>query len=128
MKEIVLENPNALAFIGDAVYGLLVKEHFVRKGFHRPNVLQNKTVAFVSAQAQAKILRKLLEANFFNETEKDIIMRGRNAKSESVAKNADIIDYRMATGLEALFGYLHLYHHHDRLQTLFNKIINDQKE
>ncbi len=122
MKEIVLENGNTLAFIGDAIYSLLVREHFIRLGFHKPNILQQKSVQFVSAKAQAEILRKLLAENKFSETELEIIHRGRNAKSDSVAKNADIIDYRMATGLEALFGYLYLYHHNDRLNELFEKI------
>lgn len=123
MKEIVIENGNALAFVGDAIYGLLVKEHFIRLGFHKPNVLQRKTVQFVSATAQARLLRTLIEQQFFTEDEMEIIMRGRNAKSESVAKNADIIDYRMSTAFEALFGYLYLYHHHDRMHTLFKTII-----
>ncbi len=122
MKEIVLENGNTLAFIGDAIYSLLVREHFIRLGFHKPNILQQKSVQFVSAKAQAEILRKLLAENKFSETELEIIHRGRNAKSDSVAKNADIIDYRMATGLEALFGYLYLYHHNERINELFEKI------
>lgn len=122
MKEIVLENGNTLAFIGDAIYSLLVREHFIRLGFHKPNILQQKSVQFVSAKAQADILRRLLSENEFSEIELEIIHRGRNAKSDSVAKNADIIDYRMATGLEALFGYLYLYHHNDRLNELFEKI------
>ncbi len=122
MKEIVLENGNTLAFIGDAIYSLLVREHFIRLGFHKPNILQQKSVQFVSAKAQAEILRKLLSENEFNEIELEIIHRGRNAKSDSVAKNADIIDYRMATGLEALFGYLYLYHHNERINELFEKI------
>lgn len=122
MKEIVLENGNTLAFIGDAIYSLLVREHFIRLGFHKPNILQQKSIQFVSAKAQAEILRKLISENEFDEMELEIIYRGRNAKSDSVAKNADIIDYRMATGLEALFGYLYLYHHHKRLYELFDKI------
>lgn len=122
MKEIVMENGNALAFIGDAIYSLLVREYFIRLGFHKPNVLQKKSVKFVSASGQATILRLLLAEDYFNEMELEIIYRGRNAKSDSVAKNADIIDYRMATGLEALFGYLYLYHHQERLHEIFEKI------
>lgn len=122
MKEIVLENGNTLAFIGDAIYSLLVREHFIRLGFHKPNILQQKSIQFVSAKAQAEILRKLIAENELDEMELEIIHRGRNAKSDSVAKNADIIDYRMATGLEALFGYLYLYHHNERINELFDKI------
>ncbi len=73
MKEIVLENGNTLAFIGDAIYSLLVREHFIRLGFHKPNILQQKSVQFVSAKAQAEILRKLLSENEFNEIELEII-------------------------------------------------------
>lgn len=127
MKEIVMENANALAFIGDAIYGLLVKEYFFRQGFHKPNILQQKTIQFVSAGAQAKIIRQLLAQDVFTPIEVDIVMRGRNAKSESVAKNADVIDYRFATGLEALFGYLYLYQHHERMYELFHIIMGGVK-
>lgn len=122
MKEIVLENGNALAFIGDAIYSLMVKEYFIRLGYHKPNVLQKKTVNFVSAKAQAQALRQLMSENYFTETELEIIYRGRNAKSESIAKNADVITYRMSTGFEALLGYLYLYGHQDRLQQIWDKV------
>lgn len=122
MAEVVLENGNALAFVGDAVYSLLVREHFLRLGYHKPNVLQKKTVNFVSAKAQAKVLRTLMSEQYFSEMELEIIHRGRNAKSDSVAKNADIISYRLSTGFEALIGYLYLYGHKERLTQLWDKI------
>lgn len=122
MREVVLENGNALAFVGDAVYSLLVREHFLRLGYHKPNVLQKKTVNFVSAKAQAKVLRILMSEQYFSEMELEIIHRGRNAKSDSVAKNADIISYRLSTGFEALIGYLYLYGHKERLAQLWDKI------
>lgn len=123
MKEIVLENGNTLAFIGDAIYGLLVKEYFVRQGYHKPNVLQQKSVPYLSASGQAKIVQSLIEKSVFTEVEYEIFLRGRNAKSESIAKNADVIDYRLATGLEAVFGYLYLYKYENRIVELLDLIL-----
>lgn len=113
-----LINGNTLAFIGDAVFSLQVREFFVSKGIQKSNVLQRKTVELVSAKGQAKILKTLLDENLLSEEELEIVKRGRNTKSHSVAKNADILTYRNATGFEALWGFLYLDNRYDRLKEL----------
>lgn len=119
VKEI---NATTLAYIGDAVMSLWVRELLIEQGWQKPKILQQKSVAWVSARAQAKIVIALLEEQFFTDEERAVIMRGRNAKCESHAKNADMIEYRMATGLETVIGYLYLNKEEVRLQALWAEI------
>ena len=119
VKEI---NATTLAYIGDAVMSLWVRELLIEQGWQKPKILQQKSVAWVSARAQAKIVIALLEEQFFTDEERAEIMRGRNAKCESHAKNADIMEYRMATGLEAVIGYLYLKQEAVRLEALWAEI------
>lgn len=115
-------NGTTLAYIGDAVMSLWVRELLVNEGWQKPKVLQKKSEGWVSARAQAAFIRKLLEDAFFDEEETSVVMRGRNAKTDSVAKNASVIDYRMATGLEAIIGYLYLTKKEDRLSALWDRL------
>lgn len=115
-------NGTTLAYIGDAVMTLWVREQQVQAGWGRPADLQRQSIAWVSARAQAAFLRALLEREFFTAEEMDIVRRGRNAKSSSNAKNASVQDYRMATGLEAVIGYLYLTKQAQRLQALWAEI------
>ncbi len=119
VKEI---NATTLAYIGDAVMSLWVRELLIEQGWQKPKILQQKSVAWVSARAQAKNVIALLEEQFFTDEERAVIMRGRNAKCESHAKNADIMEYRMATGLEAVIGYLYLKQEAVRLEALWAEI------
>lgn len=115
-------NGTTLAYIGDAVMTLWVREQQVQAGWGRPADLQRQSIAWVSARAQAAFLTALLEREFFTLEEMDIVRRGRNAKSSSNAKNASVQDYRMATGLEAVIGYLYLTKQAQRLQALWAEI------
>ncbi len=119
VKEI---NATTLAYIGDAVMSLWVRELLIEQGWQKPKILQQKSVAWVSARAQAKIVIALLEEQFFTDEERAVIMRGRNAKCESHAKNANIMEYRMATGLETVIGYLYLKQEAVRLEALWAEI------
>lgn len=122
--EIVPYNGNTLAYIGDAVMSLQVRNYLVsEKNLQKPNVLQKESVKFVSAKSQAAFLNKMIEENILNEHELLIVKRGRNAKSDSVAKNVDVVTYRIATGLEALWGYLYISNQHERLDELWKYII-----
>ena len=106
--EIVPYNGTTLAFIGDAVMTLYIREKLVKQGYQRPNDLQKMTAQYVSAKAQANYLTALIDQGFFNEDELEIIKRGRNAQTKTIAKNADVITYRLATGFEAIIGYYYL--------------------
>lgn len=122
--EIVPYNGNALAYVGDAVLSLQVREYLVvKKGIQKPNLLQKESVKFVSAKAQASLLTKMLEENILSEEEIAIVKRGRNAKSDSVAKNVDVVTYRIATGFEALWGWLYVSDKKERLQELWEYIL-----
>lgn len=116
--EIVTENPVSLAWIGDAVFTLKVREHVLAKGIQKPAAFEKAARKYNSAKGQARILSLLEERNFFSEDEKEILRRGRNANVKTTAKNADRSEYMKATAFEALLGYLKLYGHEERLQDL----------
>lgn len=115
-------NGTSLAYMGDAVMSLLVREKLLSQGWQKSKILQKKSESWVSAKAQAYFLIQLKERAFFSEEEYAIVLRGRNTHSASKAKNADVTTYRMSTGLEALFGWLYLTHQKERLQALWEEI------
>ena len=118
--EIVTENATSLAWVGDAEFSLRVRKHLLAKGLQQPKKLQKLNAKYCSAQGQAKILSILESRGIFNEDEQEILRRGRNANVHSTAKNASLADYMKATALEALFGYLSLYGHEDRMNELLD--------
>ncbi len=101
-------NIQALAFIGDAVLSLYIREELLKKGIVKANILQKKTTEYVSAKGEVKILNHLITSGILTEEEIEIIRRGRNNKKDSHPKNTDIITYKWSTGFEALLGYLYL--------------------
>lgn len=113
-----LLNGLALAYIGDAVYELFVRDYLIRQGNTRPNMLHRKATKYVSANAQAELMYEMLEKDLLTEREKEIYRRGRNAKSHTTAKNVEVKTYRISTGFEAVMGYLHLNGEAERLQEL----------
>jgi ribonuclease-3 family protein len=112
-------SPLTLAFLGDSVYELLVRQKIVENGSCPVRKLHNKAVGKVRASYQAEGVR-LIEP-LLSEEEADILRRGRNANSH-VPKSSSVEDYRLATGLETLFGYLHLSGQAGRIEELFEKI------
>ncbi|WHX48629.1 Mini-ribonuclease 3 [Paenibacillus woosongensis] len=108
--------PLALAYIGDAVYEVAVRQHVIARPNLRPHHLHRESTKFVSAKAQARLLA-LIEPQL-TEQEQDVVRQGRNAKSGTVPKNADVLDYRHATAFESLVGYLYYTGAHDRLRGL----------
>lgn len=111
-------NGIALAYMGDAVYEVYIREHLLKRGLVRPASLQRAAKDFVSAKAQAALIAGMEEANLLDSDETDIFKHGRNAKSYTHAKNTDVVTYRVSTGFEALFGYLHLIGRDDRVAEL----------
>jgi ribonuclease-3 family protein len=99
-------SPLTLAYIGDCVYDLIIKNMMVSQGNKQVNKLHKETSSLVQASSQSLIMRAIQE--HLTEEEHVIYKRGRNAKSVSPAKNQSITDYRRATGFEALLGYLYL--------------------
>lgn len=109
-------SPLSLAYIGDAIYDLVIRTIVVERGNRSANHLHKKTVTYVNARVQAKMMDVLEEE--LTEEEQAVYHRGRNAKSYTSAKNASIIEYRKATGLEALCGYLYLQGEQERMLIL----------
>ena len=112
-------SPLALAYIGDAVYDLIIRTVVVERANRSANELHHITVGYVSAGAQAKIVETLMDS--LTEEEKSVYRRGRNSKPHTMAKNASAGDYLKATGFEAVLGYLYLSDRMDRVLELIKK-------
>ncbi|MDD6202381.1 MAG: ribonuclease III domain-containing protein [Lachnospiraceae bacterium] len=106
-------SPLTLAFIGDCIFDLIIRTVVVERGNRAPETLHKEKSRVVKAATQAQMAELLFDE--LSPEEQDIYRRGRNAKSYTSAKNASITDYRKATGLEALFGYLYLTDCEDRV-------------
>lgn len=115
-------NSLVLAYIGDAIYEVLVRKHLIDKGFIKVNDLQKEALNYVSAKNQALFLKELLNNDFFTTYEIEIIKRGRNTKTHSKPKNCDILTYKHATALESVFGYLYMNNKYDRIKEIFDYI------
>lgn len=113
---------STLAYLGDAVWSLLVRDYLVEKGYHRAKDLQTRSVSFVSAKSQAFFFFKLEEEQFFTGEEHEIFKRGRNFKSDSVPKNTDVATYRVSTGFEAVLGYWYIEKKEERIKELWDKV------
>lgn len=109
-------SPLVLAFLGDAVYELYIRSLIVYQGNAPVNKLHKRSISFVKAKAQSDTLHRLMD--MLDEEEQDIVRRGRNAKSGTIPKNADVAEYKYATGFETLLGYLYLKQDFTRLLKL----------
>ena len=111
-------SPLTLAFIGDCVFDLVIRSVIVCRANRQPNKLHKLKANVVKAQTQSEMAKALMED--MTEEEAAVYKRGRNAHSFSSAKNASIQDYRRATGLETLIGYLYLLNRSDRILELIS--------
>lgn len=107
----------ALAYLGDCVIELCVREQLVKKGLSTSAHLNRAALDFVTASAQAKAMKRLSE--HLTETEEAYYRRGRNLGHSQTPKGATMGEYRSATGMEVLFGYLHLSGQKERIDELF---------
>lgn len=114
----------SLAFVGDAVFEIFVRERLVCQADRPVSELHRSSVRQVCAQAQAESSRKILP--FLTEEELEIFRRGRNAHTNHVPKNSELADYHAATAFEALFGYLYLQGRINRLQELFCLVCGEE--
>lgn len=116
-------SPQTLAFVGDSVYDLLVREALVCEANRPVGALNHRKVQLVRCESQAEAIEKLLPE--LSEEETDVYKRGRNAFTRNTPKNSSVADYHKATGLEALFGYLYLSDRMDRVRELYGIINNE---
>ncbi|MCH3965653.1 MAG: Mini-ribonuclease 3 [Clostridium sp.] len=122
-KEVKNLNPLVLAFVGDAVYEVFIRSYLVSKNRDMPvHKLHVKAVQFVKAHSQSEIIKRL--SSELSDEELYFFKRGRNTKSGTIPKNADVQEYKFATGFEALIGYLYLTKKIDRLKYLLDSIIS----
>lgn len=122
-KNVDLMPPLVLAYIGDAVFEVYVRTLLIGEGEVKVGKLHKKSIDYVKAKAQADFIKMLFD--LLDEEERKIVMRGRNTNTATTPKNADIIDYRYATGFEALIGHLYLKGRHDRLMELLKACIKN---
>lgn len=112
-------SPLVLAYIGDAVYELIIRSRIINRGSMQVNKMHKRSAQLVKAGTQAALIHAIEE--LLTEGEHGVYKRGRNAKSATTAKNASMIDYRTATGLEALVGWLFIKEQYGRLVYLVSQ-------
>lgn len=115
-------SPLVLAYLGDTVYEIYVRTMIVSNENMSVHKLHMKSIKFVSAKSQANIVRSIMGR--LEDDELEIIRRGRNAKAGTMPKNVSVIDYKYATGYEALIGYLYLLKNYKRLDEIFEMSID----
>ena len=118
-------SPLTLAFVGDSVYDLLVRQHLVSLANRLVKELNKMKVTLVNCKSQADAVNIILDS--LTECELDVYKRGRNVKVNSASKHSSLADYHSATGLEALFGYLYLNGNTDRIKELFMLILENSE-
>ncbi len=114
-------SPLTLAFVGDSVYDLLVRQHLVTLANRPVKELNAMKVTLVNCKSQAESAKIIMD--LLSEDELNVYKRGRNVKVNSASKHSSLADYHSATGLEALFGYLYLSGNTDRIKELFLMIL-----
>lgn len=115
-------SPLALAYIGDSIYDLMVKKHFVIKSNMQPEKYHKVVTSVVSANAQSAFIDSYMDK--LTEKEQAVYKRGRNSSPHTKAKNASLENYLKATGFEAVLGYLYLSEQEDRLKEIIDESIN----
>lgn len=112
-----------MAYLGDAVYELHIREYLISIGISKVNDLQKNSVKYVSATSQRRILEELINRNFLTEEELVIVNRGRNANSHA-SKTTDIVTYKISTGFECLIGNLY-QNNKERCNEILNYITGE---
>lgn len=121
-RELVYANPTTLAYVGDAVYELAVRTYLIRQYSTGVDQIHRKAVRYVSSEGQAKAVKQMAEG-FLTEEEELVYRRARNRRATSRPKNADPRLYKLATGLEALIGFLYLAQEAERLEEVLAEVI-----
>ncbi len=123
--ETIEKNGLVLAYLGDSVYEIYIRSYLINKGDYKVNDLQHLAIDYVSTVSQSKYLKMFMDKNILTDVELDVVMRARNHKGNRHPKNTDIVTYKLATGLEALFGYLFLEKRYDRIKELMDLIVGE---
>ena len=119
-----MKNALVYAYLGDAIYEFYVRKYLIDNNISKVKDLTKSSMKYVSAVSQRKVLEFLINEEFLNEEELEIIRWGRNAKGTK-AKHADIVTYRYATALECLLGYLYYDKKEERINEIMDFILNN---
>lgn len=122
-KEVLLMSPLIWAYIGDSVFEIYIRDKMINRGLSNNTKLHKESVKYVKAKSQSDILQ--LIGDMLTEDEKIIVKRARNTTSNTVPKNADIIEYRNATAFEGLLGFLYLVGNNERLMEILDYSYNN---
>lgn len=117
-KEVNLLNPLIWAYVGDCVYELYVRTMLVNNSKKNAGLLHKQAIKIVNAKSQAEQLQKIMDN--LTDSEKEIVRRARNTQTNSIPKNADVMDYKYATAFEGLIGYLYLSKQNERLKQVLD--------
>ena len=118
-------NVLVLAYLGDSVYENYIRKYLINTGIGNVNDLQSESIKYVSAKAQAKYMDLLINNNILTEEELNVFKRARNYKTTSHPKNTDIITYKIATGFEAVIGYLEFINNKERIEVIIKYIVGE---
>lgn len=121
----MIDNPLVMAYMGDSIYEQYIRDYLIKSGICKIGELQKRSLDYVSARSQRRHLERLIDSNFLSDEEFDIVKWGRNAKGAKT-KNADIVTYRLATGLEALIGKLYFAEKNERIKEIMNFIVGEE--
>lgn len=119
-------SPLQLAYLGDAVYELFIREYLLSTGFESPGELNRRAKNFVSARAQSTAYSEV--ENYLTEGERSYLRRGRNAKGGGAPSAFGVVEYRRATGLESLLGALYVKGQHERIREIMELCIRVLEE
>ena len=120
----ILYNGESLAYIGDAIYELKIREYLLKKGYQDVNILHKYAVKFTSGESQALIVDYLIKNEIITEEEISYFKRGRNSGHSKNRRSISVISYKKATGFEAMIGFLYLSNQEVRLNSLVEIVIN----
>ena len=118
-------NVLVLAYLGDSVYENYIRKYLINTGIGNVNDLQSESIKYVSAKAQAKYMDLLINNNILTDEELNVFKRARNYKTTSHPKNTDIITYKIATGFEAVIGYLEFINNKERIEVIIKYIVGE---
>ena len=124
----ILYNGESLAYIGDAIYEVKIREYLLQKGYQDVNKLHKYAIKFTSGENQSKIVDYLIGQNMLTEEEISYFKRGRNSSHSKNRRSISVISYKKATGFEAMIGFLYLSGQQERLEFLLNYIIKVVEE
>lgn len=124
----ILYNGETLAYVGDAIYELRIREYILSTGYQDVNKLHKYAVKFTSGENQAKIIDYLIKENLVTEEEISYFKRGRNSGHSKNRRSISVISYKKATGFEAMIGYLYLENKIERLDEILDIVIKIVEE